>query len=122
MAPQTPTGSTTGSNRGATNEEMATQIRQLQQQIYTMYEQQQAQQNSCATKTYKMEKPNNYDGSRGTLQGYLTQCKAYFLHYSDQFSSETDKVMETRPSSGPHIPYTTNYHGYLAYRTPASYT
>lgn len=40
-----------------------------------------------------MEKPTAFNKIKGTLQGFLTQCRIYFLHYGYQFIIEIDKVI-----------------------------
>lgn len=42
--------------------------------------------------TIKLDKPKAFSGTKGTLQGFLTLCKAYILHYRDQFQDEAEKV------------------------------
>ena len=83
MDPQTPTTSNVGTDQNTNN---AAQI----QQLYDMIVQLQAAQNQ---KAYKLDKPAMYDGTRGTIQGFLTQCRAYLLHYQVQFSTEAEKVL-----------------------------
>lgn len=85
MAPQTPVSSNVGTP-GPTNTQMVEQIAQLQQQIMQLHAAQQS-------RSYKMEKPTAFNGTKGTLQGFLTQCRAYFLHYQHQFTNEIDKVV-----------------------------
>lgn len=84
MAPE----STTGQPTGVTSAQMANMIIQLQQQIAALQ-----RQGNNGNNTFKMEKPAIYKGDKGTLQAFLTQCKAYFLHYSPQFPTETDKIV-----------------------------
>lgn len=85
MAPQTPVSSNIGTT-GPTPAQMVEQIVALQQQITQLH----AAQHS---NSYKMEKPTAFNGTKGTLQGFLTQCRAYFLHYQHQFTNEIDKVV-----------------------------
>lgn len=95
MAPSTPTGSNVGQQAtGPTAAQVNERIRQLEQMIHTL---QQAQPTTSAVApaimgVYKMDKPAIYKGEKGTLQAFLTQCKAYFAHYHAQFTNEADKV------------------------------
>lgn len=88
MAPQTPTGSSIGQHP-PTQAQLVDQVAQLQAQIMQL----QRAQNSNTMTSFKMEKPTIYKGEKGTLQAFLTQCKAYFLHYNTQFTTEVDKIV-----------------------------
>lgn len=89
MAPQTPTSSNVGNNNdNPTAAQLTEQIAYLHQEITRLQTQQQT-----GNKVYKMDKPGPYDGAKKTLQGFLTQCKAYFRHYHTQFRTEAEKVI-----------------------------
>ena len=86
MASQTPSSSSVSRNGPTTQEQMIEQIQLLQQEVIRL----QAVQQS---KVYKIDKPGPYTGTKGTLQGFLTQCRAYLQHYAYQFASEAEKVV-----------------------------
>lgn len=86
MSPQTP-----NNPQAPSMEDLIEEIRRLHQQVADL-QAQRASPAPAATGVYKMEKPAVYKGDRGTLQPFLTQCKAYFLHYRTQFTKEADKV------------------------------
>ncbi|KAF3760127.1 hypothetical protein M406DRAFT_269389, partial [Cryphonectria parasitica EP155] len=44
-------------------------------------------------KAYKMNKPAMYNSNQKTLYGFLTHCRAYFLHYATQFTMESKKII-----------------------------
>ena len=86
MAPQTTPGSSI--NQGPTPAQMAEQIAQLQQQISQLH-----QAKHHKDMVFKMEKPTAFNGTKDTLRGFITQCRAYFLHHNAQFTNEIDKVV-----------------------------
>jgi hypothetical protein len=88
MAPQTPTASQVAQTKADPIKEMGDQIGQLQQEIMRLHTLQQA-------KAFKMDKPGPYKGDKGTLQGFLTQCRAYFRHNHLQFETHHDKIIFT---------------------------
>lgn len=85
MAPQTPTSSSVG-NSGLNSAQLVEQLNYLNQEIARL----QAIQKG---KSYKMDKPGPYDGTKGTLQGFLTHSRAYFKHNVDQFTKDEEKIL-----------------------------
>ena len=87
MVSQTPTILSISKNNDNA-QSIETQIAALQQEINLLYLVQQA-------KAYKMDKPGPYKGDKGTLQGFLTQNRAYFKYYRYQFNTYYNKIIFT---------------------------
>ncbi len=81
-------------------EDAAYEIRRLQEENKRLLEAVTAAKADTAAKTVtttanenrqlKFPEPPRYNSTKGTLQGYLTQIRAYVVYYS---SEEADKVM-----------------------------
>ena len=95
MAPQTPAGSTTAGPT-MTLENMARQMMTLQATIARLEEENRnhaAARIRDAGEVIKPNKPGPFDGTPGTLQGFLTQLNAYFLFYPTQITGHVQKVI-----------------------------
>lgn len=49
--------------------------------------------NSNKQHKIKLDKPKPFDGTKGTLQGFLTMARYYLQHYKDEFHTEADKIL-----------------------------
>ena len=114
MAPSTPSGSSTGSNRPSStvpwNDNMAAKFMELLSQVQgndddgttglvDAIQRLEGHVNAITankgsgTRGYKLAPPNSYDGKKGTAQGFLTQAKAYLRFYQREIVNEDDKVL-----------------------------
>ena len=89
MAPSTPTSSNVNLSKTLpTQEEMVQEIVRLQAQIRDLH----------ATKSkerFKIATPTTYDGTQGTLRGFLTQMRAYHFYHEGTLTNNADKVLCT---------------------------
>ena len=75
------------SNTAMTSEQITAELNALHQQIIAM-------NTKASAKAVKPTAPS-YDGSKGTLCGFLTQLCAYHLFYAHDLPGEMDKVLHT---------------------------
>ena len=74
-------------NNGMTPDQMAAEISALRAQIAII-------SSKASAKAVKPASPL-YDGSKGTLRGFLTQLHAYHLFYAYKLPTDSDKVLYT---------------------------